>query len=585
MTALRHNPQGFFALVLATALVSACEPATITEARNQLRRGGARTTSYVIPVARDTFTLSDFLPKTDTTTTGSLVGIRLDPESVSVNVGTQLQFNNVQMDPVNYDYPPGLPGAGPPVNFSLNQNVLQTEARLQAVDTITAQSGSLAVTVANKLPHSVSFTVTLRGFLTAGGAQLSQSGTVNARVQNDGTSNSVTVNFNLANVRIVPDSDAVLSGTITLSGTAANPSTLNDAIALTGTGSMVVQRLAGPLNPSVTRELDTIPIENFQETPNAIADFGDLKDAVIASVLNNATADLTVINGANIPVQLTNFRLGLAELTPGGLLPRDGSGNIVFEKDAGGSNIFLTVADAGVTTYSVARNATKTSSFPAAQLLDRLVNRLLNNRRMALVAVARARLGDGAASAINRTDVVKVRFQLTVGLDLTLPPAGVGFQRKQIAGGLDLDPADGDDISTRLDKATLRAAVTNGTPFGVTALISVVRDSVAGTVGSILALPVCTGAPTTSCRVSFVSIVVPASTVNASGQVVTPATGTVEVVLSGNTARVLFGRKFTTAISIQITPGVGGNGRAAIRPADRLNLNANAQVDIKVGGG
>lgn len=301
MTASRHTGIVWACgLGLAAALIAACEPASITAARNQLRRGGASTSSYAVPIARDTFTLSDFLPDSDTTTTGSLVGVRLDPESVSVSVGTALQFNNVQMTAVNYDYPPGLPGSGPDVNFLLSQNVLN-EARLQAVDTITAQSGSLSITVANKLPHSVSFNVTLRGFLTAGGAQLSQSGTVNARTQNDGTANSVTVVFNLANVRIVPDSSAVLSGTITLSGTAANPAAENDAISLTGTGSMVVQRLAGPLNPAVTRELDTIPIENFQEVPNAIADFGDFRDAIIASVLNNATADLTVINGANIP--------------------------------------------------------------------------------------------------------------------------------------------------------------------------------------------------------------------------------------------------------------------------------------------
>jgi hypothetical protein len=587
MTALRHNGVWGPALLLSALLVVACEPASITEARNQLRRGGARTTSYSVPVARDTFTLADFLPETDTTTTGSLVGVRLDPESVSVNVGTKLQFSNVQMDSVKVSFPGAALAfpAGTQVPFTVSQNVLQSEARLQAVDTITALSGSIAITVANRLPHGAAFTLALRGFLTAGGAQLSQSGTVSARTQNDGTYNSTTVNFNLANVRIVPDSNVVLSGTITLTGTVANPVTLTDAIVLSGTGSMVVERLAGPLNPAVTLELDTIPIENFQETPNAIADFGDFKDAILASVLNNATADLTVINGANVPVQLTNFRIGLAELTASGQLPRDGSGNIVFEKDGSGNDIFLSIVDGAGPTYSVARNATKTSSFPAAALLDRLVNRLLNNRRMGVVAVARARLGDGAFSAINRTDIVRVRFQLTVGLDLTLPPAGVGFQRKQIAGGLDLEQSDSDELSTRLDRATLSASVTNGTPFGVTALVSIVRDSVALSVSGILGLPICTGAPTSACRVSLVSIVVPPSAVSASGQVVTPANGNVEVTLSGNTASVLFGKRFTTAITFQLVPGTGGSGRAAIRPADRLSLNARATVVVKAGGG
>lgn len=584
MTATRHR--GFASacgLGLAAALVVACEPASITEARNQLRRGGASTASYAVPIARDTFTLSDFLPDSDTTTTGSLVGVRLDPESVSVSVGNQLQFTNVRMDSVKISFPAAALSVPGTVPYNVSQNVLQSEARLQAVDTITAQSGSIAVTVANKLPYVATFTLALRGFLTAGGAQLSQSGTVGPAA-NDGTYASVTVNFNLANVRIVPDSSVGLSGNLTVTGTAANPATLNDAIVLSGTGSMVVQRLSGALNPAVTRELDTIPIENFQETPNAIADFGDFKDAIIASVLNNATADLTVINGANVPVQLTSFRIGLAELTPAGQLPRDGGGNIVFEKDGSGNNIFLTVQDGAGPTYTVNRLTTKNSSLSAAPLLDRLVNRLLNNRRMAVVAVARARLGDGAFSAINRTDIVRVKFQLTVGLDLTLPPAGVGFQRKQIADGANLDPPDADEISTRLESATLSAAVTNGTPFGVTALVSIVRDSVPLTVSQIVALPICSGLPTSACRVSLVSIVVPASTVNAQGQVQTPSNGNVEVTLSGNTARALLGRKFTTAISFQIVPGTGSGGRAAIRPADRLTVNARAQLVIKKGG-
>ena len=72
------------ALVTLAALVAACQPETITEARDQLDRGGVRTVMFSVPIANDTLTIAQFLPEEDTVTTSSgLVGVTVD--AVTVN--------------------------------------------------------------------------------------------------------------------------------------------------------------------------------------------------------------------------------------------------------------------------------------------------------------------------------------------------------------------------------------------------------------------------------------------------------------------------------------------------------------------
>lgn len=93
---------GLVGIALALA---ACEPATITEAHNQLGRGGARTVSLAIPISQDTFFVAKFLPKSDTATTPSgLLALRLPAESLASAVGQQLTFNNVTFPTFQFGY-------------------------------------------------------------------------------------------------------------------------------------------------------------------------------------------------------------------------------------------------------------------------------------------------------------------------------------------------------------------------------------------------------------------------------------------------------------------------------------------------
>ena len=90
--------------MVAGLLAAGCEPSSITAAHNQLDRGAARVTTLTIPISQDTFAIAQFLPASDTATVNGLMGIRLNPDSVNVDVGSQLQFNNLAFSPFNFSF-------------------------------------------------------------------------------------------------------------------------------------------------------------------------------------------------------------------------------------------------------------------------------------------------------------------------------------------------------------------------------------------------------------------------------------------------------------------------------------------------
>ncbi|MCZ6760287.1 MAG: hypothetical protein O7D29_07955, partial [Gemmatimonadetes bacterium] len=93
-----------FALALGV-LVLGCEPETITEARDQLNRGGERIVRLSVAIKNDTITIGKFLPEDDTVTTASgLIGIKVDVDTVTVDVGDKLQFEDLNFDTFSFSY-------------------------------------------------------------------------------------------------------------------------------------------------------------------------------------------------------------------------------------------------------------------------------------------------------------------------------------------------------------------------------------------------------------------------------------------------------------------------------------------------
>lgn len=696
-----------FSCAASLMLLSAgCEPTSITEARNQLKRGPARIVQLTIPIAQDTITVGQFLGSDTTTTPDGLVAIAFAPETLAVAVGEKLKFDNLSFDAFTFGYDqmlrtgkpetlsvdlggispaPGVAGSpgvsGDTVRFgtaqgasvdsavvatgqvvlelnngtncsgtftvnvvdsagtvlgsisrfvsassssrdsaslanktmrryvrlqasasgagscvptgtasvraifspltlsavrlrNINESFSQTytplagEPRITAVDSVTVRSGSFTLQVQNKLPIQFSGTVRLDGVLV-GGNPLQQNVTVPA-------SSSTNVVFNLAGALILPAAVvARVSGTATAAVATLTPAVTTDAIVVTGGGSLQVERLSGKLDPAKTPEL-TIAVSDSQEISSGDFDFGDLKDAIQQARLNDARIRLRFRNTSGAPFTLSGFKLGVVKLTATGGVPRDGSGNIVYQTDSLGP-ITVAVADSGKTTLTIARRDTsKTVTLQAARLLDRVVDSVLGNKRMGIVASGSVVVGDTLPSVISRTDSVSLRLALSVALDFSVPASGVTFKRARVADGADLEPKDADQIAQRVDTASATAIVTNGTPFGVQVRIAMVRDSQPPSVDADSIFRMAN-------RVEIGPVSLAPAAVDAQGRVTTPVLDTATVSITGNNARVLLGKKFTAAIRITLVPNAS-NPRGAIRPTDRVLLRASGSVRLKSGG-
>jgi hypothetical protein len=460
------------------------------------------------------------------------------------------------------------------VNESFTQSyaALASEARIQAVDSVGVSSGTFTITAQNRLPVVLTDTLTLNG-IKKGGVTVQAVLTVPAAPGN-GTTTTGTLNIDLANATILPSQVSVdVKGVAKTAGQATFSSTVtNNAVQVAGTGSLVIQSLAGKLDPTKTPEL-TVAVQNSTEMPSSSVDFGDFGDAVKDSGthINDATASLTVRNTAATPLSLVGFALGAVQLDAAGNLKTKAGGALDYEVDGAGNPILVTVADPGKATLAIARTATTSVSLQAAPLIDRVVHLVLNNKRVAIVAAGSAQAGDAAQSRIISTDNVSVTFALTVGLDFTLPVSGVSFTRNQSQDGASLSSADADDIASRILSGGVTADVTNGTPFGLTVNVAFV-DGARDTTVDIF---------TTAGHVTLDSVNLAASTVDAQGRVTAAAVTNANLTMSGAQARPLLGKTFTVGVRIRLKPAAGGRG--AIRPTDQVKIFVRALLNVRGG--
>jgi len=564
-------------LVGLLALATACEPANILEARDQLGRGGERTIEFALPLIDTVFKIETLLEDSDIDTTAAgLLAVEIEPESVSVGFGEELVFENIELDTTVVNFPPGaltVP-SGTQIPFTVVNAGLDSDTILENVDTVTIYSGNIAVTTRNRLPVPVTYTVTLNGFDQVGGGPVIGSGTVSAAPGNGSYANDV-LNFDLAGVTIVPDSVTVdISGSVTVGGSPIPPALGDSAIVQTGViASVQVQSASGPLDPTLTPEL-TVSVEEVEEILRSDFDLGDLEDAIEESTINDATIFLTLGNGSGVLVALTDFNLGVVTLDAVGNVPRDAFGNPVFEEDAGGNPILVAVTDPAQTTATLPSMGTTNLELNAAPLLDRLVHLLLDDERAAIVAAGSAVVGDSSQARVTRTDSVSVAMGMTLGLDFTIPPAGVTFTRNTTSDGAELDDEDADQLVERLDSAGVFTEVVNHTPFGVEIDIAFVEDSLGEDV-DIFAQPN---------AVVLNTISLPAPTVDAQGLVTTAGSSSVSILLTGTQARQLLGLKFSAGARSRLLPGTGAAGRGAIRATDEVTLDSRVHIALRAGG-
>jgi hypothetical protein len=458
--------------------------------------------------------------------------------------------------------------------FSQTDTILVNEPRIGAVDSVTVYSGSFTLTVQNRLPISATVNLQLNG-ITRGGVPLTKTLILPAAPGTGATVTSSTT-IDLAGTLIRPKAVVVaVSGSVAAATAVISSATATNAVIVDGGGSLIVQTLEGSLDPAKTPEL-TVAMEESDEITKAQVDFGDFADVIKGVHLNDATAVLSITNQAHTPLVLSNVKLGVVRLDASGQLIRDGSGNPVYERDSTTNlPILVPLAPAGQTTLSLARGATTPLTLQMAPLVDRLVHLLLGNTRAAVVAAGTAIAGDGNPSRITRTDSATVGLALTVGLDLTLPDTGVVFTRTQYTDGPDLKPSDSATVVERLIAATAITDVVNGTPFGATVDVAIVRDSVASTV-DLFAAPG---------RVQLGPITVTGSPVDGNGRVTTAASSSQSLTLGPADLPPLLGKRFTTQIRIRLRPPPGGGLRGAVRTTDQVIVHSHAAIEAHAGGG
>ncbi|MGD0484457.1 MAG: hypothetical protein ABSB58_07360, partial [Gemmatimonadales bacterium] len=92
---------GLLALTLAAA---ACEPSSITAAKDQLGRGGSRTFSLTVPISQDTIKAPSVLGSDTATTAGGVLAKKLTPQTLSSAIGQKLQFNGLTFQQFTFSY-------------------------------------------------------------------------------------------------------------------------------------------------------------------------------------------------------------------------------------------------------------------------------------------------------------------------------------------------------------------------------------------------------------------------------------------------------------------------------------------------
>jgi hypothetical protein len=556
--------------------LGACEPASITDARNQLGRSPADTTRYLLPLTRDTFDVSDLELVGDTVIDG-VVAVPVASETARFAVAADLRIDTVAVSALAISFPPEafqVP-AGTALDTTASYAGLADEPRLQGIDSLRALSGTLRLVTGNRLVEPVDYTVTLNGFRSAAGITLTGSGTLPA-APGDGTYTTDVLTFDLAGVTIEPGASSFMTAvSLVVSGSPLNAANAANAIVQGGTADLAVEWLRGPLDPQATPEL-TRAVEGSVEVPAGAVDaLGKFKDVVREVTIESAVGSLQFLNGSGAPVELTGFTLGVVQLTPTGSVPRDpATGEPLYETDDLGNPIVVPVPGGGQSLI-VGRNAQASVDVAMPALVDRMVHLLLDGHRAAIVGAGTATAGDGQQSYLRYDDSVAVALDAFVGLDATLPPGGVDYPpQNEINDGLDLDP---DDIADVLDNllvgASATAEVINATPYELEVVIAYVAgDAGAADVstlpGAVVLAPVHVAAPQ----------------LTADGRVIAPVVDTVEVGVAPADVEPLLTTTYTTTVKPRFFAGAGANGRAAFGPDSRAVVRATVVVDIKKGG-
>ena len=528
------------AAVIGGAILG-CEPDSLTAAREQLARGTPDTIGYVLPLVADSFVVSKFLGGADTVSTpDGLLSLRVQTEDVQFDFAAVLQSAAVGISTFVGSPTPAI------IRFT-------TPAGSRVVGA-TVSSGAVTRTITNGTTCDATVTASMVDSLGIPVVAFPANVLVTA-----GNSVMETLSLNGASfiqfVEIIPSAS---SGACAPGGISVSVSFTQLTLA-----SVDLENLSESFTVEATEELQRTAFQ-----------FDELEDAINQSTLNSATIDMTVTNTADAPVVLNNVTIGAVQIDPGtGMLMRDPiTNNLVFETDGGGTPILVRIADVNQTTLAVPRNGTTSVSVKAAPLVDAVTHLLLDGNRVAFVVSGTADANDGSSGRILMGDMVVVQYDVTVGLDFTMPLTGILFNvDNTVTSGVGLDTAELNDIEARIVSVGGIARVENFTAFGVEVSVAFASDSLDAAVdvfsqpGGFQLMPITVSGPA----------------VDAAGIPQGSTVDSVEISITPAEARVLLGIRITAGIRLRLLPGTGGNGRGVIRPGDKIVVSAAAKILIE----
>ena len=555
--------RGILSPLLSAAVVGGvilgCEPGSVTEAREQLGRGALDTIGFVIPLVNDTFFVSQFLNEGDTVSTpDGLLSLRVQTEAVQFDFADVLASAAIATSV-------GFPSPGMNAPGDLRDTLRFTTPAGSQVVGATMGSGSATRMITNGTNCDATVTVLLEDSLGNAVVPFSANVPVTA-----GDSVTQTVNLNGTSfvqfVEIIPSASFVVGCTVT-------GGSISTSLSFTPATLTVVD---------LDSLSESFSVEEAEELIRSDLNFDELEDAIDQSTLNSATIALTVVNSADLPLVLDSMTLGAVRLDAGGQLMRDGGGNLIFETDAGGNPILITIADPGQTRLAVPRAqgttpGTVSVSVQAAPLVDRITHILLADERVAFVASGTAESSDGLSGRAVLGDSVIVNYDVVVGLDFTIPLTGIEFEvDNKVSAGVGLDFAEVEDMVDRIVSVGGVARVENFTAFGVEVVAVFAPGSVADS--NVFVQLVQLGG------FALDTIVVSGPGVDANGVPTGSTTDSVAVSITSQEVRVLLGDSLTAGVRIRLLPGTDGGGRGVIRPNDMIVVSAGLTILVRRGG-
>ena len=556
----RRIPIPLLSAAVIGGAILGCEPDSLTAARKQLARGTLDTISYVVPLVADTFLISEFLDGADTVSTpDGLLSLRVQNEDMAFGFTDVLQSDQVTTTVVS----PSLVRA---VGMKATGNQLDTLRLVTPAGSNVVSATVLSGWIVRSITNSTTCPAT-----------------INIMVLDSPGSAIVTFPadvFVAAGATVV---DSVNANGATLVMFAEVTPSVSFGVCVPGLGSQVSTGMTFRPMTLVSVNLENLSesflVEETEELNRLDLNFDELEDAIDQSTLNSATIALIVVNSADIPLVLDNVAIGAVRLDAGGQLMRDGGGNLIFETDAGGNPILITIADPGQTRLTVPRAqgttpGTASVNVQAAPLVDRITHLLLADERLALVASGTAEASDGSSGRIVLGDSVSVQYSVTVGLDFTIPLTGIQFNvDNTVTNGVELDTAEIDDIVDRIVNIGGVARVENFTAFGIEVTAAFAPDS----------LDAAFDVFTQPGGFQLTPITVSAPAVDAVGIPQGSAIDSVVVSITAQETRVLLGDKITAGIRLRLLPGTGGSGRGTMRPGDQIVVSAAVSISIERG--